>query len=123
MDVLHTAIRVSDLEQSKEFYLDHLGLEYSREFGGDDGATNYFVKGESETEIQFKHDPEGGQVEPGDFDHLAIEVDDIDEIIECVVEETDGSLREGPRTVEDENVRIAFIEDPDGYGIELISWQ
>lgn len=121
MDVIHTAIRVSDLEQTKEFYLDHLGLEFSREFVGGDGVTNYFVTGDSETEIQFKHDSEGGPVDSGDFDHLALEVDDTDAMVEHVVDETDGSLRKGPMNSHDDSHRIAFVEDPDGYGIEFIS--
>jgi lactoylglutathione lyase len=118
MDVLHTAFSVSDLEQTKAFYLDHLGLETSRVVEDGD-ATMHFVKGASETELQFNYDPEGGAVDPGDFDHVAIEVDDTDAMVEQIVEETDGALREGP--MDDGDSRIAFVEDPDGYGIELIS--
>lgn len=122
MDVLHTAVWVSDLDRTRTFYEDQLGLEYSRDFVGDDGVTNYFVKGEGDAEIQFKHDPDGtATVDSGDFDHFAIEVDDTDEMVEHVVEETEGSLRDGPLTMDDAGVRIAFVEDPDGYGIEFIS--
>ena len=120
MDVIHTAVKVSDLERTREFYEDGLGLDYSRDFVGDDGVTNYFVRGESEVEIQFKHDPDDdGAVDAGDFDHFAIMVEDTDEMVDLVVEETDGSLRAGP--MEQGDVRIAFVEDPDGYGIEFIA--
>ncbi|MFB6138597.1 MAG: VOC family protein [Halobacteriaceae archaeon] len=121
MDVLHTAIWVSDLDATTTFYEDHLGLSQTREFVGDDGAVNYFVAGEGDTEIQFKHDPEGDgePVDPGDFDHVALAVEDTDAMVEHVVEETAGSLRAGPMD-HDGELRIAFVEDPDGYGVELV---
>lgn len=123
MDVLHTAIWIDDVEAMKAFYMEGLGLEYSREFVGDDGVTNYFLTGESATELQFKYDEdESGdrEVEPSGFDHTAIAVTDIDDTVDALVEEYGGSVDQEPTTMDDMGVRISFVSDPDGYGVELI---
>lgn len=120
MDVLHSAIWVSDIDQTLSFYVDALGLEKTREFESGDGATNVYVAGESDIEIQFKHDSEKPAPKPSGFDHTAITVDDTDAEVERLVEETGCTVRRGPLTSESANARVAFIEDPDGYGVELI---
>lgn len=123
MDILHTAIWAEDVDAMKAFYIEGLGLEYSREFVGDDGVTNYFVTGESDTELQFKYredDAERDAVDPSGFDHTAIAVEDIEATIETLVEEYGGVLTDGPITMDDAGVKVAFVDDPDGYGIELI---
>lgn len=121
MDVLHTAVWVSDLESTAEFYDDVLGLERSREFVGGDGVTNYFVSGESDAEIQFKYDEsEDVTVDPGTVDHLAVAVDDVDAAIERATDEWESELVDGPRDMEDAGIRIAFITDPEGYTVEII---
>ena len=122
MDVLHSAIWVSDMDQTLEFYCDALDLEKTREFESGDGARNVYVAGESDTEIQFKHHPDHGVPEQrGDgYDHVAIAVDDTDAEVERLVEETGCTVRRGPLTSEGANARVCFIEDPDGYGIELV---
>lgn len=122
MEIRHTALWVSDLDRTLEFYVDQLGLEYDREFVGDDGVTNVFVGGDGPAELQFKHGEDGPDVvDSGDYDHVAIGVEDTDAMVEFIVEETEGSLRSGPLTMADAGARIAFVEDPDGYGIELVS--
>ncbi len=119
MDIVHTALWVSDLEATKRFYEEDLGLEMTREFTGDDGIVNYFVAGESETELQFKYDPDGDRsVDPGDFEHTAVTVADIDAIVQHVEEESAGRVVDGPIPFGD--IRIAFAEDPDGWGLEFI---
>lgn len=121
MDVLHTAVWVSDLETMTEFYRDVFGLERSREFVGSDGVTNRFMSGESDAEIQFKYDEsEAIEADPGTMDHLAVAVDDVDRTIEEIVEEWNGDVVEGPRTSDSSGVRIAFVTDPEGYTVEII---
>lgn len=120
MDVLHTALWVDDVESMKSFYNEGLELEHTREFVGGDDATNYFLAGESDTEIQFKfYEDEDEQEEPA-FDHVGIEVDDVDERIETLTEEFGSEVTRGPKTIEDKNVRIAFVTDPEGHVVELI---
>ncbi|WP_247004766.1 VOC family protein [Halosolutus gelatinilyticus] len=121
MDVHHTAIRVSDLDATKEFYEDGLGLEYSYDFHTDDGVHNYYVTGdELGTEIQFTHDPDA-EIDPSGISHLAIIVEDADEVFERLVERTGCPVVREPATIEAANARAAFVEDPDGYEVELFS--
>jgi len=122
MDVIHSAIWVSDLDRALEFYVDELGLEKTNEFVSGDGATNVYVAGDSDVEIQFKHEP-GRAVEPsetGVYDHVAIEVEDTDAEVERLVENGSATLTRGPLDSEGANARVAFIEDPLGNGIELV---
>ncbi|MFB6250420.1 MAG: VOC family protein [Halobellus sp.] len=122
MDVIHSAIWVSDVEATLEFYLGALGLEKTNEFVGGDGATNVYVRGESETEIQFKYkeDHDLGEPQTARFDHLAIEVEDTDAEVERLHEETDTELVRGPLDSTGASARVAFITDPDGHVIELV---
>jgi lactoylglutathione lyase len=118
MDVAHVAIWVSDLESSKAFYEDGLGLEYAKDFVGSDGVTNYFVSGETDTFIQLKYDDdEGGEVEPSGIAHIAISVDDTDEVFERVATRDDCTVVQEPQDFS--TVRNAFVADPDGYVLEL----
>lgn len=119
MDVLHTAIWVDDIDAQLDFYCDGLGLEQTREFDLD-GITNTYVAGESDAEIQFKHDDTERNPEPTGIDHLAVEVADMAETIETVVERNDSVVVEDPRTIEEMGIRIAFVTDPEGYVVELI---
>lgn len=120
MDVLHSAIWVSDINETLSFYVDALGLKKTNEFESGDGAKNIYVAGESDTEIQFKYDPGREVQEATGFDHVAVAVDDTDAEVERLIEETGCTLRRGPLTSEGANARVAFIEDPDGYGVELV---
>ena len=122
MDVIHHAIWVSDLDRILEFYVDELGLEKTNEFESGDGATNVYVAGEGDVEIQFKHE-DGRTVdqrEDGVFDHVAIAVDDTDAEVERLCEEGSATLERGPLDSEGANARVAFISDPEGNGIELV---
>ncbi|QSW98656.1 VOC family protein [Haloterrigena alkaliphila] len=122
MDIQHAAIRVSDLEATREFYEEGLGLEYSQDFHTDEGVHNYYVTGdELDTELQFVHDPDSdaGAPEPTGIVHLALRVDDVDAAVERVVDRTDCPVVQEPTTIEPADARAAFVADPDGYEIEL----
>lgn len=123
MDIQHTAVQVSDLEATKAFYEDGLGLTYETDFHVD-GVHNYYVSGEHlETAIQFVHDPESdAEVEPSGIVHLAVLVEDVDAAVEDLVEETGCRVLKGPLTIEEADARAAFVEDPDGYEVELFRW-
>jgi lactoylglutathione lyase len=119
-DVLHTAIRVTDLDAMSGFYEDALGLTDTRQFEMN-GTTNYFVSGEGHAEIQFQYDPEDDEpVEPSGIGHLAVGVEDLDATVEECVEEWDSEIETGPLTLEDMGVYVAFVTDPHGYVVELI---
>jgi lactoylglutathione lyase len=120
MDVIHSALWVADVEETLAFYVDGLGLEKTWEFEGGDGTRNVYIAGESDTEIQFKHHPDREPPSPSGFDHVAVSVEDTDAELERLVEETGCPVRRGPLTAEAANARVAFVEDPDGYGVELV---
>lgn len=122
MDVIHHAIRVSDLDRIRAFYVDELGLTQTKEFESGDGATNVFVAGGSDVELQFKHypDKEIERSDNGVYDHVAIAVDDTDAEVERLCENGSATLTRGPLDSDGADARVAFIEDPEGNGIELV---
>lgn len=120
MDVIHSAIWVSDIEQSLEFYTEVLDLERTRSFVSGDGAENIYIAGDSDVELQLKYDPDRDVPAPAGIDHVAIAVDDTDAEVERICGELGYTLRRGPLTSDGANARVAFIEDPDGYGVELV---
>lgn len=121
MNVLHPAIWVSDLSLTKEFYMELMGLEKSRESVGDE-SHDFFVKGEDGTELQFKHDPDR-TVDPDreSLDHIAIEVEDIEGIVEAAREAGSDIITE-PYTNDEGTASGAYITDPDGYAVELLQY-
>ena len=120
MDVIHTCIWVSDMDAAREFYLEGIGLEEHRSatLGG---IENVWLGGEH-GEIQLRYEPDHPDPDPdrADFDHLALSVDDVDAEVERIVDGTDATVLDGPRTVDVANARIAFLEGFDGYVIELV---
>ncbi len=120
MDVIHTAIWVSDLENAREFFVDGLGLEENWSFTLD-GVENVYVGGEH-GEIQLRYDPDQGppNSDRKTIDHIAVSVDDADAETERMVEETGCKVVEGPLSVDVADARVSFIEGPDGYVVELV---
>ena len=121
---LHTMYRVTDPDKSRTFY-ESLGLEFRREMdivrGGETEATNYFfgVPGqEEELELTFNHD--GRSYELGTaYGHIALGVDDLDATLAQLAEQGIEPERE-PYRVREGGSRLCFVQDPDGYRIELI---
>lgn len=120
MDVIHTAIHVSDLQAAREFFIEGLGLTQKRA-GTVDGAENVWIGGDhGAVQLQYAPDAEAPTPDRTTIDHLAISVDDVDAETERMVEETGCAVLDEPRTVDAFGVRISFIEGPDGYPIELV---
>ncbi|TML17826.1 MAG: lactoylglutathione lyase [Actinobacteria bacterium] len=121
---LHTMYRITDPERSRAFY-EALGLEFRRDMDivrdGQKEATNYFfgVPGQDEElELTFNHD--GRTYELGTaYGHVALAVDDLDETLTRLKEQGIEPERE-PYRVREGGSRICFVQDPDGYRIELI---
>ena len=118
MKYLHTMVRVSDLEESLEFYCGKLGLVELRRYDEPMGRyTNVFLSApgdeDAQVELTFNWDPEdygGGR----NFGHLAYQVDDIYEACQRLA---DGgvTINRPPR-----DGRMAFVRSPDGISIELL---
>jgi lactoylglutathione lyase len=117
--LLHTRYRVHDLEKTVSFYKDVLGLKELRRQTSGRGSQLVFLKAPgSEEEIEIcKFDESGPVVVGPDLTHLAFEVDDLDRF----AKEAAGKgypLSDGPHP--SGIGKIAFIDAPEGYEIELI---
>lgn len=123
--LLHTMIRVKDLDKSLDFYTRLLGMKLTRKKDYPTGEfTLAFVGYGDETDstvIELTHN--WGQEEPYDlgsgFGHLAIAVPDIYSVCEQL-EKEGVKIPRAPGPMKHGGSVIAFIEDPDGYKIELI---
>ncbi len=119
--LLHTRMRVNDLERSVKFYQDALGLEASRRFISPRGAQLVFLRTpNSEEEIELCQMPAGAepvQVQP-DLMHLAFEVENMAEFAAALAKKG-FALSDGPTQTGSGSV-IAFIDAPEGYEVELV---
>ena len=117
--LLHTRYRVSDLEKTISFYKDVLGLEEVRRQTSGRGSQLVFLKApDSDVEIEIcKFDESGPIVVGPDLTHLAFEVEDLDEFAKRAAAKG-YPLSDGPHSTG--SGRIAFIDAPEGYEIELI---
>ena len=117
--LLHTRYRVSDLEKTISFYKDVLGLEEVRRQTSGRGSQLVFLKApDSDVEIEIcKFDESGPVVVGPDLTHLAFEVEDLDGFAKKAAAKG-HPLSDGPHSTG--SGRIAFIDAPEGYEIELI---
>jgi lactoylglutathione lyase len=118
--LLHTRYRVSDLEKTVSFYRDVLGLKELRRQKSGRGSQLVFLKApESDEEIELcKFDESGPVVVGPDLTHLAFEVDDLDKFAREAAAKG-YPLSDGPHST-GSGGKIAFIDAPEGYEIELI---
>ncbi len=124
MKFLHTMIRVTDLEQSIEFYTKVLGMTVlDRSENSEYRYTLVFVGYEDQpdgTSIELTYNWDTKQYELGNaFGHLALGVDDIYAACDNI-KALGGKVTREPGPVKGGSTHIAFITDPDGYQIELI---
>ncbi|MEJ2566015.1 MAG: lactoylglutathione lyase [Gammaproteobacteria bacterium] len=124
MRILHTMIRVGDLERSLRFYTEVLGMRLLRRKDYPDGKfTLAFVGyGEEADEavIELTYNWDVDRYEPGDaFGHIAIGVEDINQTC-AEIKRRGGKVVREPGPMKHGTTVIAFVEDPDGYKLELI---
>ncbi|MGV0954653.1 MAG: lactoylglutathione lyase [Fluviibacter sp.] len=124
MRLLHTMLRVGDLDKSLDFYTRILGMALLRKHDYPEGKfTLAFVGYGPESEqavIELTHNWGVSNYELGTaFGHIALEVDDAYAACDSIRAAGGKVVREaGP--MKHGNTVIAFVEDPDGYKIELI---
>jgi lactoylglutathione lyase len=118
--LLHTRMRVSDLDQTIQFYTNVLGLEVLERKTSPRGSQLAFLKVPNSDElIELTSFPPSGPVKvQEDLVHLAFQVESLDETIASLnamgVKVTDGPTRTSSGS------RFIFIDAPDGYEVELI---
>ena len=124
MRLLHTMLRVGDLQRSIDFYTQVLGMKLLRQSDNEEYKYSLaFVGYQEENEgavIELTYNWGVSEYELGTaFGHLAIEVDNAAQACEDIRNNGGKVTREaGP--VKGGTTVIAFVEDPDGYKIELI---
>jgi lactoylglutathione lyase len=119
--LLHTRMRVDDLERTVKFYTEVLGLELMNRHESPRGAKLAFLRTpNSEELLEITYFPDSGpvKVQP-DLMHLAFEVDDL-EAYGKYLESKGIKFSDGPTISKSSGSVFAFIDAPEGYEIELI---
>ncbi len=124
MRILHTMLRVADLQRSIDFYTQIMGMSLLRQKEYPEGRFTLAFLGygpESEqTVIELTYNWDTDSYDPGTaFGHIAIEVDNVYDACDAIRMKNGKIIREaGPMNAG--STIIAFIEDPDAYSIELV---
>lgn len=124
MRLLHTMLRVANLQKSIQFYTDVLGMKLLRQKDYPDGKfTLAFVGYEDESvaaAIELTHNWETDHYELGNgFGHIAIQVEDVYQACERI-RDAGGQITREPGPMKHGSTVLAFVKDPDGYMIELL---
>lgn len=125
MRLLHTMLRVRNLDTSLSFYTDVLGMTLLRQKDYPDGKFTLAFLGygpESDvTALELTHNWDTDDYDMGNaFGHLAIQVDDVYEACEAI-RAKGGVITREPGPMKHGTTILAFCQDPDGYAIELLS--
>lgn len=125
MRLLHTMLRVGDMERSIRFYTELLGMELLRkkDFPGGKFTLAFLGYGDEteNTVLELTHNWDTDSYQMGDaYGHIAIGVEDVYKTCDVIKEKGGKVVREAGPMLHGTTV-LAFIEDPDGYKVELIS--
>lgn len=125
MRLLHTMLRVGNLQQSIDFYTQVLGMKLLRQSENEEYKYTLAFLGygdESDTtvlELTYNWGTDSYDMGTA-FGHLAIEVDDVYSACDQI-RAAGGQITREPGPVKGGTTEIAFVRDPDGYAIELIA--
>ncbi|MEB3242717.1 MAG: lactoylglutathione lyase [Cyanobacteriota bacterium] len=124
MRLLHTMLRVGDLERSLAFYTDLLGMRLLRrkDYPGGRFTLAFVGYGEESdhTVLELTHNWDTSAYAIGDaYGHIAIGVTDITATCQAIAAKG-GRVVRPPGPMKHGSTVIAFVEDPDGYRVELI---
>src|ERR1044071_5772124 len=121
---LHTMYRITDPERSRAFY-EALGFKFEPDMdnvsNGDTEATTYFFSlghQRSVLELTYTHDGRTYDLGSG-YGHIAVGVEDLDGTLGRLAQQGIEPERP-PYSVREGGSRLCFVQDPDGYRIELI---
>ncbi|SNC59211.1 lactoylglutathione lyase [Polynucleobacter victoriensis] len=126
MQLLHTMLRVGNLDRSIEFYTKVMGMnllrrterpeqKYSLAFVGYEQGN---VSNQAEIELTYNHGVDSYELGTA-YGHIALGVKDLYKTCEDI-RVAGGTITREPGPVQGGNTLIAFVQDPDGYKIELI---
>ena len=124
MRILHTMLRVGDLERSIDFYTNVLGMKLLRRNDYPDGEFTLAFVGygdesqEAVIELTYNWGVDAYDVGSG-YGHIALEVDDVYQATDAI-RQRGGKITRDAGPMNAGTTVIAFVEDPDGYPIELI---
>lgn len=124
MRILHTMLRVGDLDASIAFYTDVLGMKLLRKRDNEQYRyTLAFVGYGEESEgavLELTYNWDTSEYDLGEgYGHIAIGCNDIYQTCEAI-RQAGGTISREPGPVKGGTTVIAFVKDPDGYAIELI---
>ncbi|GAA4356666.1 lactoylglutathione lyase [Kangiella marina] len=122
--LLHTMLRVGDLEKSIHFYSDIMGMELIRKHDYESGRFTLAFLGygpeKDNTVLELTYNWDTDSYEKGEgFGHIAIAVDDVYAACEKI-RDAGGTIVREPGPMKHGTTVLAFVEDPDGYKIELL---
>lgn len=125
MRILHTMLRVGDLDKSLAFYTELLGMQLLRQKDYPEGRfTLAFVGYGPESEqsaIELTHNWDTQSYDLGEaYGHIAIGVDDVYQTCGAI-RAAGGRIVREPGPMKHGSTIIAFVEDPDGYKVELLN--
>lgn len=122
MKFLHTMVRVKDIEKSLAFYTDVLNMKLEHKKRLEDCWLYFLTDEENTCQIELTYNdetPEGGYELGSGFGHFAFSVESLDEFTDKI-NKLGYSYLYPPFDLNGKGSKIAFINDPDGYEIELI---
>ena len=124
MRILHTMLRVGNLEKSIDFYINKLGMKLIRKKDYPEGKFTLAFIGygpeEENTMIELTYNWGKETYLKGEgFGHIAIGVENIYEVCRNL-EQNDCKITRPPGPMKNSETILAFVEDPDGYKIEII---
>ena len=124
MRILHTMLRVNNLDESVEFYKNFFGMKLLRKHDFQEGKFSLAFIGygneQNHSVIELTHNWDTSSYDLGNgYGHIAIEVDDAYKVCEEIKSKGGKVVREAGPMMHGTTV-IAFIEDPNGYKVELI---
>jgi len=124
MRILHTMLRVGDLDRSINFYTDVMGMQLLRKSDNEQYRyTLAFVGYQPEKEgavLELTYNWDESEYDLGTgYGHIAVEVDDAADTCDAI-RNAGGTVTREAGPVKGGSTVIAFVQDPDGYKIELI---
>ncbi len=125
MRMMHTMVRVRDLEASLKFYCELLGMKLLRKEDFPEGKFTLAFVGygdvKDSTVLELTHNWDVANYDHGDaYGHIAVSVDDVYAACNRIRELGGNVVREaGP--MKGGTTVLAFVEDPDGYKVEFLA--